>query len=78
MSTGLVSAPIAIGICGQRSRTSKTNGARFRRAAISPGTPIVSGVEVAKTTSARGSATAAAEAASIKPANESMRACMLM
>ena len=64
---------MAIGASGHRSRISKTSGARLARAAIIPGMPIVSGVEVAKTTSGRGSTRPAAAAARVNAANDARR-----
>src|SRR5690606_32733995 len=49
--TGFCSAPTAIGISGQRSRTSNTMGICSRRFARTPGIAIVRGVLEARTIS---------------------------
>ena len=72
-AAGLPSAPIWIGASGQRSRTSNTSGARQRAAAARAGSAIVSGGEVAYTTSGRGPRRPAAAAPSAKRAKASMR-----
>ncbi|MFO0636707.1 MAG: hypothetical protein U0168_28065 [Nannocystaceae bacterium] len=71
-SNGLRSAPMAMGNSGHRSRTSNTIGARRPTRAASPGSAMVSGVLVAKTTSAFCSS-ATAVAATAKRANAAMR-----
>ena len=70
---GCVRAPTAIGISGHRSRTSNTIGARRTTRATMPGRAIVSGVELASTTSA-GTRAASSVARSANRTKAPMRA----